>query len=40
MYKTRGCTVIERTEMSHILPELNATNGIRTTVAEQKHLEV
>ena len=28
--------VIERTEMSYTKPEPNATNGIRTTVAEQK----
>ena len=38
--KKRSCTVTERTEMSHTKPEPNATNGIRTTVAEQRQQEV
>ena len=38
--KKRGCTVTERTEMSHTKPEPNATKGKRTTVAEGKQEEV
>ena len=38
--KKRGCTVTERTEMSHTKPEPNATKGIRTTVTEQKEQEI
>ena len=38
--KKRGCTVIERTEMHHTKRERNATEGIRTTVTEQKQQEV
>ena len=34
--KKRGYTVTRRTEMSHTKPKLNATNGIRTTVAKWK----
>ena len=37
---TRGYTVTRRTKMSHTKPKLNATNGMRTTVAKQKQQEV
>ena len=38
--KKRGYTVERHTEISHTKPEPIATNGIRTTVAEQQQQEV